>query len=1001
MHVPSWVRRALDVGCGVGAWGASLKQRQPCHVTGLELCPEAAEAARRVLDEVHLADVETFDPPWTDAAFDLVNFGDSLEHFRDPQRVLELARNWLAEGGLVVASIPNVMHHSVSASLLAGNWSYEPSGLLDQTHLRFFTRREDEKLFYRAGYDVSKVEPVYAPGADAVRGASPPGEVRAGRLRLAGLTEGEADEFFAYQYVVKATRERRARRELTSIVFVCFNALEYTRQFLESVRFHTDGRPEFGTPYELIAVDNGSSDGTRQFLESQRDIVLIANAENRGFPAAANQGFRASRGRQVLFINNDVLVTTGWLPRMLDALEERGDAERGEAGRSQETEVRSQEEAGVGSEQRLLSKDQGPMTNDSRIGLVGPCSNQVSGPQQMTPGYANLADLDGWAWEFGKLNRRRREQVDRLVGFCLLARRELLDEIGGFDERFGTGNFEDDDFCRRALAANWRAVIARDAYIHHFGHRSFAAAGIDLNSLLERNRRLYDEKWRDAVIGPSSLVIGNGHAEPMTSDQGQLTNSNPQSAIRNPQSSALPSSHDLLIPAPSPPHASFCNLSPVTCTLSCCMIVRDNEKTIAAAVKSIMRWVGEVIVVDTGSTDGTPEICRALGCRVYHFPWCDSFSAARNESLKYARGHWIFWMDSDDTIDEVNGRKLAELPAHVAPHIMGLVMQVHCPGPGGDLRNATVVDHCKMFRNRPGVGFDGRIHEQVLPSIRREGGEVAMTDVFVVHSGADRTPEGRRGKLARDMRLLRLELRERPGHPYTLFNLGMTYADEGKDRLAVKRLRQALAASDPRETTVRKIFALLANSLRELGRRDEARDVCRQGLSHFPKDPELWFREGVLAQDMGRWRDAERAYLAALANDDATHFASIDRGIIGYKSRHNLAVVYTALGDTAAAERQWRLAVDDAPEHLDGWHGLSRSLLAQDKLAEAEPALRELLCIDPTDASSHHNLGAVLLQLGRCEEAVRALRTASRLRPGVDATEALLAQAREMLVVCH
>jgi tetratricopeptide (TPR) repeat protein len=425
------------------------------------------------------------------------------------------------------------------------------------------------------------------------------------------------------------------------------------------------------------------------------------------------------------------------------------------------------------------------------------------------------------------------------------------------------------------------------------------------------------------------------------------------------------------------------------------MIVRNNEKTIADAVGSIRRWVPDVVVVDTGSTDRTVEICRALGARVFDFTWCDSFSAARNESLKYAIGRWNFWMDSDDKIDDENGRKLQALAASdIAPEIMGFVMQVHCPGPDGDTRtNVTVADHLKMFRNRPEIRFEGRIHEQVLASIRRAGGEVLMTDIFVVHAGADHSPEGQRAKLARDMRLLRLELREQPGHAFTLFNLGMTYADVGKHRLAAKRLRQALAASDPRESTVRKIYSLLANSLRELGRLDEARQICREGLTHYPKDPELRFREGVLAQDMGEWHEAERAYLAALANDDAVHFASIDRGVTGYKARHNLAVIYTTMGDVAAAEAQWRLAVADAPGHLNGWHGLVRALLAQDKLPEAEEALRELLCLDPTDASSHHNLGAVLLQLGRRDEAARSARTSLRLRPGVEDTEALLAQA--------
>lgn len=83
--------------------------------------------------------------------------------------------------------------------------------------------------------------------------------------------------------------------------------------------------------------------------------------------------------------------------------------------------------------------------------------------------------------------------------------------MGLLDERFGLGNFEDDDYCRRAAAAGFGLVITRDAYVHHFGHRSFAAASVDLASLLEHNRRLYDEKWGGAVA--LALVAGPAVAD--------------------------------------------------------------------------------------------------------------------------------------------------------------------------------------------------------------------------------------------------------------------------------------------------------------------------------------------------------------------------------------------------------------------------------------------------------------------------------------------------------
>jgi len=396
------------------------------------------------------------------------------------------------------------------------------------------------------------------------------------------------------------------------------------------------------------------------------------------------------------------------------------------------------------------------------------------------------------------------------------------------------------------------------------------------------------------------------------------------------------------IAAKTPPtHAS-------SIRLSCCMIVRDNEGTIIPAVTSMLPWVDEVIVVDTGSTDNTPEICRQLGCKVYHFPWPDSFSVARNESLKHATGEWILWPDSDDVLDAENGRKLRELVSGPIPdNIFGFTMQVHCPPahPESDY-DAVVVDHCKVFRNRPDIRFEGRIHEQVLGSISRAGGEVLHTSLFVVHAGADHTPAGRRRKLARDFKLLRLELKEQPGHTFTLFNLGMTFADSKKYRKAVRALERSLAASHPGESHVRKIYALLVSSLKELGRAEEARRCCQQGLALFPKDPELHFRSGLLHHDAKRLRQAEQAYLAALANDDETHFASIDRGITGYKTRQNLAVVYAEMGALHKAEDQWRKIVEEVPSYRYGWQCLADNLLEQGQLGAAD-ALADQLFRDP------------------------------------------------------
>jgi glycosyltransferase involved in cell wall biosynthesis len=292
------------------------------------------------------------------------------------------------------------------------------------------------------------------------------------------------------------------------------------------------------------------------------------------------------------------------------------------------------------------------------------------------------------------------------------------------------------------------------------------------------------------------------------------------------------------------------------------MIVRDSARTLGACLESIRPWVDEMIVVDTGSKDTTPEIAKKYGAKIFHFPWCDDFSAARNESLSHATGEWLLWMDSDDTIDAENGRKLRELvDGPHRPETIAYVAQVHCPHEK-DGPDYTAVDHVKLFRNLPELRFEGRIHEQILPAVNRLGGTVAWTDIFVVHSGSDHSVEGQAKKLERDLRLLTLEERERPNHPFTLFNLGMTHLEMKRFDEAARYLERTIAVAGPQESHVPKAYSLLVQTLSEMGQMDDARKRCDEGLERYPDDPELIFRAGVLAQHSGLPYEAERFYLS-------------------------------------------------------------------------------------------------------------------------------------------
>lgn len=146
-------KRVLDVGCATGYVAKELVTHG-CTVSGVDVSEEAAELAKPHLERLVIGDLETLDlvAEFGKASFDAIMFGDVLEHLRDPVSVLRQARDLLAFGGFVVISIPNIAHGDVRLALLQGRWDYRPLGLLDETHLRFFTREGVERMLWEAGF---------------------------------------------------------------------------------------------------------------------------------------------------------------------------------------------------------------------------------------------------------------------------------------------------------------------------------------------------------------------------------------------------------------------------------------------------------------------------------------------------------------------------------------------------------------------------------------------------------------------------------------------------------------------------------------------------------------------------------------------------------------------------------------------------------------------------------------------------------------------------------
>lgn len=153
--IPVDAKSVLDVGCGFGLMGKALKERRDVRVVGVENSPKAVNVARDNVDHLVIGDAERTELPFEKGYFDCIVYGDVLEHFTDPWKVVKYHAHFLKDGGCCVASIPNISHYSVINGLLSDSWEYKPSGILDETHLRFFTIEGIRAMFTEAGYTVT------------------------------------------------------------------------------------------------------------------------------------------------------------------------------------------------------------------------------------------------------------------------------------------------------------------------------------------------------------------------------------------------------------------------------------------------------------------------------------------------------------------------------------------------------------------------------------------------------------------------------------------------------------------------------------------------------------------------------------------------------------------------------------------------------------------------------------------------------------------------------
>ncbi|MBU3143471.1 glycosyltransferase [Clostridium sp. CF012] len=240
-----------------------------------------------------------------------------------------------------------------------------------------------------------------------------------------------------------------------SIILLTYNQLEYTKECFNSIIDKT-AYPN----YEIIIVDNKSGDNTPNYLREisskYEHVKIILNPENYGFAKGNNIGIKACDGEYIVLLNNDTVITRGWLSGLTKHFEK-----------------------------------------DEKLGILGPVTNSIGNEAKIDVSYVEISDMEHFAYEYTtKHMGETYAQIDVLAMFCLIISRPAFNKIGNLEELYGIGMFEDDDYSYRTKSLGYEIKCAEDVFIHHYGNVSFKKLeDKTYMDIFNKNKKLFEERW--------------------------------------------------------------------------------------------------------------------------------------------------------------------------------------------------------------------------------------------------------------------------------------------------------------------------------------------------------------------------------------------------------------------------------------------------------------------------------------------------------------------------
>ncbi len=469
--VPLSSIRILEVGCAKGKLGAAIKKRNSnAYYIGIELFQEAAEFARKVIDRVFVSDVEQFDWNRLDGEqFDCIIFADVLEHLVDPSAVFRKATALLSSGGNVVCCIPNVGHWSVIANLIRGEWNYTETGLMDRTHLRFFTMSNFKSFLKDCGFESIDEERWFT-------------EIELQNAFFPLLQALKVDprvfvnQATTIQFVLRVQRINKANfsysmdrmqvgldttfsNKSIAIIITANNSIGLTRECLDSIR----NSIYRSYPLEVIVVDDASTDGTADLLvDAMKEYSWLHSVQCErpiGFARARNRGASIANAEYLIFMDGNSVFQTKTVEKMIK------------------------------------------LFNDLHVGLVSPQLSDSDG-RLLNSGIVFTPDahpiLLPVSTNQEKENRNFVRELPAVLAPGMMIKRNLFNELEGFST-VGPIFYADLDFCFKVRSKGLGIMHQTESTIIYLDS-AFSSSQSMTEDESQLSRKIFIQNWKDLFL---------------------------------------------------------------------------------------------------------------------------------------------------------------------------------------------------------------------------------------------------------------------------------------------------------------------------------------------------------------------------------------------------------------------------------------------------------------------------------------------------------------------